>query len=71
MTDENDPPYYMAAQAPMTREYLIHELRLMVEARGGYSRFKYMSPWVRDIWSNAAVMLAGDAPKEKGERHDG
>lgn len=37
-----------------TAETLVAALRAMAAGEGEYSRFQYVSPWIRNIWRAAA-----------------
>lgn len=70
MGTENDNFYYTMPEVPRDRGYLVQELRRMAAAEGGYTRFTYMSPWIKNIWVNAAALLEKDAAGKAEQAHD-
>ncbi len=60
MTDENDKKEPMQAgldAVPDSPAIIAAELRLMALGDDRYSRFIYMSPWIKNIWNAAADII--------------
>jgi hypothetical protein len=66
MTNDNkkDPMRAGLEGAANTPEIIAAELRLMASGEDRYTRFTYMSPWIKNIW-NAAADIIEDAYKNK------
>ncbi len=61
MTDDNEDPRD-PLQAGLdavkdTPAVIAAELRLMAAGEDRYSRFTYMSPWIKNIWNAAADII--------------
>ncbi len=55
MTSDKSRPFKEALKGVAdTPETLVEELRAMAEGQGEYSRFLYISPWIKGIWNAAA-----------------
>jgi hypothetical protein len=59
MTNDNekDPMRAGLEGAANTPEIIAAELRLMAAGDDRYSRFTYMSPWIKNIWNAAADII--------------
>lgn len=61
MTDDNKkPPLQSGLESVENAPAIIAaELRLMAAGDDRYSRFTYMSPWIKNIWNAAADIIEG------------
>lgn len=60
MTNDNDEKEPLQAGldvVPDSPMIIAAELRLMAAGDDRYSRFTYMSPWIKNIWSAAADII--------------
>lgn len=60
MTDDNEEKEPMQAgleAVPNSPAIIAAELRLMAAGDDRYSRFTYMSPWIKNIWNAAADII--------------
>lgn len=60
MTDDNDEKEPMQAgleAVPNSPAIIVAELRLMAAGDDRYSRFTYISPWIKNIWNAAADII--------------
>lgn len=60
MTNDNkeqDPMQAGLDGAKEAPEIIAAELRLMAAGEDRYSRFTYMSPWIKNIWNAAADII--------------
>lgn len=66
MTDDNKktPLESGLESVENTPAIIAAELRLMAAGDDRYSRFTYMSPWIKNIW-NAAADIIEEAYKQK------
>lgn len=61
MTDDNKKPPLQSGLEGVenTPAIIAAELRLMAAGDDRYSRFTYMSPWIKNIWNAAADIIEG------------
>lgn len=67
MTNDNEEQEPMQAGlegAANSPAIIAAELRLMAAGEDRYSRFTYMSPWIKNIW-NAAADIIEDLHKSR------
>ncbi len=69
MTDDDNKNKVIPFQAGLdgaanSAEIIAAELRLMAAGDDRYSRFTYISPWIKNIW-NAAADIIEDSYKGK------
>ncbi|MGE0251884.1 MAG: hypothetical protein AB7G80_01360 [Dongiaceae bacterium] len=66
MTNDNkkDPMHAGLEGAANSPKIIAAELRLMAAGEDRYSRFTYMSPWIKNIW-NAAADIIEDLNKKQ------
>lgn len=60
MTNDNDEKEPLQAgldAVPDSPMIIAAELRLMAAGDDRYSRFTYMSPWIKNIWNAAADII--------------
>lgn len=55
--EEQDPMQAGLLGAANSPEIIAAELRLMAAGDDRYSRFTYMSPWIKNIWNAAADII--------------
>lgn len=58
--DDKETPLQAGLEAAANSpESIAAELRLMAAGDDRYSRFTYMSPWIKNIWNAAADIIEG------------
>lgn len=58
--DDKEAPLQAGLEAAANSpEIIAAELRLMAAGDDRYSRFTYMSPWIKNIWNAAADIIEG------------
>lgn len=56
--DDKETPLQAGLEAAANSpEIIAAELRLMAAGDDRYSRFTYMSPWIKNIWNAAADII--------------
>ncbi len=55
--EEKDPLQAGLDAVPDSPMIIAAELRLMAAGDDRYSRFTYMSPWIKNIWNAAADII--------------
>ena len=55
--EEKDPMQVGLQGAANSPEIIAAELRLMAAGDDRYSRFTYISPWIKNIWNAAADII--------------